>query len=157
MSKHKRGNGEGSIYKMQDGRWRAALTVGKKTGRQTGPENPHGSHAPRSCGGSDFSSAGSATRNKRKARKAGRARKPPPVAPSLPVLRRWWPPRPISPPGEAGAPKATVPSGRRLQRPLPIIGIVRSFHRNGYVRAEARESRAVSAEIRSSDWSISLA
>lgn len=30
MSKRKRGNSEGSIYKMQDGRWRAALTVGKK-------------------------------------------------------------------------------------------------------------------------------
>src|SRR5437016_12077517 len=25
----KRGNSEGSIYKMQDGRWRAAVTVGK--------------------------------------------------------------------------------------------------------------------------------
>src|ERR1019366_6426429 len=28
MSK-KRGQGEGSIYKMQDGRWRAAVTTGK--------------------------------------------------------------------------------------------------------------------------------
>ena len=31
MAKRKRGNSEGSIYKMQDGRWRAALTIGKKT------------------------------------------------------------------------------------------------------------------------------
>jgi integrase len=30
MPKHKRGNAEGSIYKMQDGRWRAALTIGRK-------------------------------------------------------------------------------------------------------------------------------
>lgn len=29
MAKRKRGNNEGSIYKMQDGRWRAALTIGK--------------------------------------------------------------------------------------------------------------------------------
>ena len=29
MSKRKRGNSEGSIYKMQDGRWRAAVTIGK--------------------------------------------------------------------------------------------------------------------------------
>ncbi len=29
MSKRKRGNSEGSIYRMQDGRWRAAVTVGK--------------------------------------------------------------------------------------------------------------------------------
>lgn len=29
MPKRKRGNAEGSIYKMQDGRWRAAVTIGK--------------------------------------------------------------------------------------------------------------------------------
>ncbi len=29
MSKRKRGNSEGSIYQMQDGRWRAAVTIGK--------------------------------------------------------------------------------------------------------------------------------
>ena len=29
MAKRRRGNNEGSIYKMQDGRWRAALTIGK--------------------------------------------------------------------------------------------------------------------------------
>lgn len=29
MKKRKRGNNEGSIYKMQDGRWRAAVSVGK--------------------------------------------------------------------------------------------------------------------------------
>jgi integrase len=29
MAKRKRGNSEGSIYRMQDGRWRAAVTVGK--------------------------------------------------------------------------------------------------------------------------------
>ncbi len=29
MSKRKRGNNEGSIYKLDDGRWRAALTIGK--------------------------------------------------------------------------------------------------------------------------------
>src|ERR1035437_4070414 len=29
MSKRKRGNSEGSIYHMQDGRWRAAVSVGK--------------------------------------------------------------------------------------------------------------------------------
>jgi integrase len=29
MGKRKRGNAEGSIYKMQDGRWRAAVTTGK--------------------------------------------------------------------------------------------------------------------------------
>jgi len=29
MTKGKRGNAEGSIYQMQDGRWRAAVTVGK--------------------------------------------------------------------------------------------------------------------------------
>jgi hypothetical protein len=29
MAKRKRGNSEGSIYKMQDGRWRAAVTTGK--------------------------------------------------------------------------------------------------------------------------------
>jgi integrase len=29
MPKRKRGNSEGSIYKMQDGRWRAAVTIGK--------------------------------------------------------------------------------------------------------------------------------
>ncbi len=29
MAKRKRGNSEGSIYKMQDGRWRAAVTIGK--------------------------------------------------------------------------------------------------------------------------------
>src|ERR1035437_5632522 len=31
MSKRKRGNSEGSIYHMQDGRWRAAVSVGKGT------------------------------------------------------------------------------------------------------------------------------
>ena len=30
MSKRKRGNSEGSIYKMTDGRWRAAVSVGWK-------------------------------------------------------------------------------------------------------------------------------
>jgi integrase len=34
MAKRKRGNSEGSIYKMRDGRWRAAVTIGK---------NPNGS------------------------------------------------------------------------------------------------------------------
>src|SRR5260370_39877474 len=29
MGKRKRGNSEGSIYKMKDGRWRAALTIGR--------------------------------------------------------------------------------------------------------------------------------
>jgi hypothetical protein len=29
MPKRKRGNAEGSIYKMQDGRWRAVVTIGK--------------------------------------------------------------------------------------------------------------------------------
>jgi hypothetical protein len=29
MAKRKRGNSEGSIYKMQDGRWRAAVTTSK--------------------------------------------------------------------------------------------------------------------------------
>ena len=29
MAKRKRGNSEGSIYKMTDGRWRAAVSVGK--------------------------------------------------------------------------------------------------------------------------------
>src|SRR5690348_2675029 len=29
MPKRKRGNAEGSIYRMQDGRWRAAVTTGK--------------------------------------------------------------------------------------------------------------------------------
>ena len=29
MARRKRGNSEGSIYKMQDGRWRAAVTTGK--------------------------------------------------------------------------------------------------------------------------------
>jgi integrase len=29
MAKRKRGNAEGSIYKMQDGRWRAAVSIGK--------------------------------------------------------------------------------------------------------------------------------
>jgi hypothetical protein len=29
MSKRKRGNSEGSIYKMKNGRWRAAVTIGK--------------------------------------------------------------------------------------------------------------------------------
>jgi hypothetical protein len=29
MSKRKRGNAEGSVYKMQDGRWRAAVSAGK--------------------------------------------------------------------------------------------------------------------------------
>jgi integrase len=29
MAKRKRGNAEGSIYKMQDGRWRAAMTIAK--------------------------------------------------------------------------------------------------------------------------------
>src|SRR5262249_2966379 len=34
MSKRKRGNSEGSIYKMKDGRWRAAVTIGKdKSGK----------------------------------------------------------------------------------------------------------------------------
>ena len=32
MGNHKRGNSEGSIYKMQDGRWRAAVTVGWRIG-----------------------------------------------------------------------------------------------------------------------------
>ena len=32
MRKRKRGNSEGSIYKMQDGRWRAAVTTGKDVG-----------------------------------------------------------------------------------------------------------------------------
>lgn len=32
MAKHKRGQGEGSIYKMSDGRWRAAVMVGWKIG-----------------------------------------------------------------------------------------------------------------------------
>lgn len=27
--KRKRGNGEGSIYQLQDGRWRAAISIGK--------------------------------------------------------------------------------------------------------------------------------
>src|SRR5580704_7122176 len=31
MAKRRRGNNEGSIYKMQDGRWRAAVSVGKDT------------------------------------------------------------------------------------------------------------------------------
>lgn len=31
MAKRKRGNNEGSIYRMQDGRWRAAVTIGKDT------------------------------------------------------------------------------------------------------------------------------
>jgi integrase len=31
MPKRKRGNSEGSIYQMQDGRWRAAVTIGKYT------------------------------------------------------------------------------------------------------------------------------
>ena len=31
MSKRKRGNAEGSVYHMQDGRWRAAVSVGKGT------------------------------------------------------------------------------------------------------------------------------
>jgi integrase len=39
MSKRKRGNAEGSIYKMQDGRWRAAVSIGNgangKPKRQT--------------------------------------------------------------------------------------------------------------------------
>src|ERR1017187_6641032 len=31
MSKRKRGNAEGSVYHMQDGRWRAAVSIGKGT------------------------------------------------------------------------------------------------------------------------------
>jgi integrase len=30
MAKRKRGNGEGTIFKLGDGRWRAAITIGKK-------------------------------------------------------------------------------------------------------------------------------
>jgi hypothetical protein len=30
MPRHKRGNAEASIYQMQDGRWRAAVTIGRK-------------------------------------------------------------------------------------------------------------------------------
>ena len=32
MAKRKRGNSEGSIYRMKDGRWRAAITTGKDAG-----------------------------------------------------------------------------------------------------------------------------
>lgn len=29
MNRRKRGNGEGSIFKLKDGRWRAAISIGK--------------------------------------------------------------------------------------------------------------------------------
>jgi hypothetical protein len=31
MGRRKRGNSEGSIYKLQDGRWRAVVSLGKKS------------------------------------------------------------------------------------------------------------------------------
>jgi len=34
MTKRKRGSGEGSIYKLKDGRWRAAVSVGWKDGKR---------------------------------------------------------------------------------------------------------------------------
>ena len=34
MAKRKRGANEGSIYRMQDGRWRAAISVGWKNGKR---------------------------------------------------------------------------------------------------------------------------
>lgn len=35
--KHKRGHGEGSIYKMKDGRWRGAVSVGWKQNKSGEP------------------------------------------------------------------------------------------------------------------------
>ena len=34
MAKRKRGQNEGSIYRMKDGRWRAAVSVGWKEGKR---------------------------------------------------------------------------------------------------------------------------